>query len=859
MAAGALVALTTVAGAPARAAEPVTVRVPGGVYATVTEGAVVLGNEVVERRWARDGLRTTALVDKRRGGRTWSRGHRDFTLSLTTGAVGSESFRVESVEVVRLPRDGLRAVMRLGQPGGTLTATRTVEAYPDVAGFRTQTTVTSSTARELAAATLDELAVGESRPTLHAFRAGADWRNPDWPGPAVWVGYSPAGDWRETRTAGPGAALEAGAQWVSTSLGRRSAFMVMERNDFPSSRAQYDGQVAVLRVDWSRDVVSLGPFEGDAHVESPGAGGGRRRLLRPGVPFRIEPAFTGVATHADDEPWQFHRYLAGHRMVPYPKAVIFNSYRTQDGSRSTGAHDDMDFPTMAAVAPIARRLGVETFVLDDGWQSLSGDWEPNSPEHPDPRWDGVPGSKLSPRYPDSDFRAARDAIAPMRLGLWMSPLEFHPSARVAAQHPEWRCEPFASGVGAQHAATPNEGSNESGIIPWSTAAIADQEARVRRAIERWGVRYFKFDFMVWLDCAGQGDLYDLHDQFLAMVDRLQADHPEVTFQLDDTNDYRLFPFESISRGPLWFQNGTRPPDQQLHNLWSLSPWLPPYALGQHVLGGEHWRDHPVDTLMAAALLSHLTVWTDLRKLPDEVVAQAAPWVDFYKRHRSTLAQMTYPLLDDPLRKGWTALQPWDPEAGRGALLAFRQDGEGESRRIALRNVPPGRRFTLREAPSGRLVGSVTSEELTEGLRIELPRKRMARVLLIDAVGGRCRDRVPPRSRFTRRARQASRSGVRLGGRSRDRGCGGRVRRVRVALGRAVGSRCRWLSRGNRFGPPVSCLRTRYLPARGTRRWTFRRRVRLVPGRYTAWVRGIDAAGNVERKARRRNLVKFVVR
>ena len=79
-----------------------------------------------------------------------------------------------------------------------------------------------------------------------------------------------------------------------------------------------------------------------------------------------------------------------------------------------------------------------------------------------------------------------------------------------------------------------------------------------------------------------------------MLDRLQRDHPDVTFQIDETNDYRLFPFESVARGPSWFQNGSPEPDQLLHNLWNLSPYVPAFSLGQHFLGGSAWERHPVD-------------------------------------------------------------------------------------------------------------------------------------------------------------------------------------------------------------------------------------------------------------------------
>jgi hypothetical protein len=229
-----------------------------------------------------------------------------------------------------------------------------------------------------------------------------------------------------------------------------------------------------------------------------------------------------------------------------------------------------------------------------------------------------------------------------------------------------------------------------------------------------------------------------------MLDRLRRDHPEVTFQIDETNDYRLFPFESAARGPMWFQNGTPSPDRLLHNLWDLSPWVPAAALGQHFLGGQQWKDHPVDTLMAVALLSHMTFFSDLRQVPPQVLDAARPWVDFYLRHRELLAGVVYPLLADPLQKGWTALQSWDPEVGQGALLAFRQDDGEATRTIALRNVPPGRRFKLLTGPDDAPAGTVTSAQLSAGIDVTLPAKGQARVLLIvpDSPAGTSQGSIP---------------------------------------------------------------------------------------------------------------------
>jgi hypothetical protein len=693
------------------------------VYASFSPTEVVLGNSVAERRWSRAELRTTALVDKRGGGRTWSRNSRDFSIRVGPQDIGSEMFAVDSVTVAPLARGGLRVTMAISGPG--LTGTRVAEAYPGVAGFRTQTTLESPVGLTIAAATLEQAGVGSVTPAIHALRAGADWRDSEWAGPQVQFGDPHAGTWRDTKRAGAGQALEGAAQWIEGDSGGRRLFMVMERNDMPSSWAAYDGATASLRAEYARDVISIGPFEEMAHVENPNPDGGRTRTLRPGEPFALEPAFVGFGTGDADAFWQWSKYLQRHRIEPYRHEVTFNTNNIDSNKRSTGAKDDTDLATVQQLAPIARKMGIETFIHDDGWQARSGDWCPDSPDCPEPRTGTDP--KFTPRFPDSEFRAIRDAIAPMNLGLWMSPQHFHPSANTWKAHPEWVCHPTGTGLLVYNTLDQTGSSNEAGLAQWSVAALPHVESRIREAITKWGVRYFKFDFMVWIDCPGLNDLYEYHDQVLAMFDRIRRDHPGVTLQIDETNDYRLFPFESVARSPSWFQNGSPGSRVLLHNLWNLNPYVPGFSVGQAVLGSYKTED--VDMLLAASLPSHIMVWTDIRELPAAVVDKAASWFAFYRRFRGELSQMTYPLVADPLGNGWTALQAWDPEEARGALYAFRQQSDDGTKRIALKNVPPGLKFDLFEGPSGKLVDGATSAELTRGLDIALEKGR-ARVLAI---------------------------------------------------------------------------------------------------------------------------------
>jgi hypothetical protein len=135
--------------------------------------------------------------------------------------------------------------------------------------------------------------------------------------------------------------------------------------------------------------------------------------------------------------------------------------------------------------------------------------------------------------------------------------------------------------------------------------------------------------------------------------------------------------------------------------------------------------------------------------------------------------------------------------------------------------------------------------------------------------GRCRDRVRPRSTLRARHVRRSRRGIALHGRTSDRGCAasaalagrrGKVARVYVSVAKVRGRhRCRFLRRGGRLGPLGNCRRPVLFRARGTTRWRLTLHAHLPRGTYRVVVRAYDVAGNKERPARGRNIVRVRVR
>ncbi|HVT34579.1 MAG TPA: alpha-galactosidase [Nevskiaceae bacterium] len=730
---------------------------PYAVKFEVSADRIVAHNGLVERVWSRAPFLTQSLTDLRNH-RAWSQASADFSIALATISFSSDALQVSGDPVVAdLPNGGRRLTLTLGPtlaalfpPGFSIT--RTVELYPGVAGMRSSTQVTSTLPVAMSGYTLDQAVPGNNiTATLHAFHAGSDWRDPEWTGPQLVIGDAQPGDWR---TDVSGATASGTAQWMSLSdASDARLYYVMERNDYASSEMSYDGNTAAARVDLSRDVIYLGPLEEQLHVGNPGSGPGRERLLLPGTPLQLEPVYTGVALGADDEALQHYRYLAGYRMPPYPRAITFNSNGVDANAISTGAKDDLNFTAFQQQLPIAAQIGIETFVFDDGWQGRSGDWCPDSvsddPACADPR--RGTDAKFDPRFPDAEFKAVQALLISkqMKLGLWMSPLHFNPQAVAFKNHPEWACLPIDAALLAEQENGPYDGSNEAGILQWNAAGVSPDgsrfidflEGRIRTAIDDWGVRYFKFDFTAWLDCAGPGttDLYGYRETFMAMLDRIHADHPDVTIQMDETNDYRLWPFEAIARGPTWYQNGSPSTAEALHANWVLAPYVPLYALGRNALNAGTLKDYSAGYQMAVALLSHVTFFNDLKSIPADAIPVVKQWTDWYKAHRADIAALAYPLTpDDPLAGDqWAAFQTLDPVTGNGVLLAYRQDAEADTQTVKLRNIADGN-YRLHLAPDEATTQDYSAQQLRDGIALSIGAKRQAQVWRIEQLQGAAR-------------------------------------------------------------------------------------------------------------------------
>ena len=132
-----------------------------------------------------------------------ARGARARATSRVGAAIGSEAFAVSRVDRQDLPRGGVRLTMTLtGVPG--MTVKRIAEAYPGVAGFRTQTIVEPVAGLAIDHAVLEEAAPGARHAGApRAARRRGLARPRSGRGPSCSSAIRTPGTWRETTTGGP--------------------------------------------------------------------------------------------------------------------------------------------------------------------------------------------------------------------------------------------------------------------------------------------------------------------------------------------------------------------------------------------------------------------------------------------------------------------------------------------------------------------------------------------------------------------------------------------------------------------------------------------------------------------------------
>jgi alpha-galactosidase len=357
----------------------------------------------------------------------------------------------------------------------------------------------------------------------------------------------------------------------------------------------------------------------------------------------------------------FHTYERSLAAHPSHQPVVLNVWEA--------VWFDHHLPRLHEIADRAARVGIERFVLDDGWfhgrrddTAGLGDWwvDPDVwPEGLTPIAEHVRGLG-------------------MQFGLWFEPEMVNPDSELYRAHPDW--------ILATGARVPQLHRNQL-VLDLSRPEVWQHvHDRVHEVLSSAPVDYVKWDHNRELLEAGsavRGGASAVREQTLAfyrMLDSLRDLHPGIDWESCASGGGRidLGVLERTQR--VWTSDMTDALARQHIQRWT-SQLVAPEYLGAHVsspVAHQTGRSLPLDFRAGTALFGAFGVEWDLSTATEDELTSLAAWVDLHKRFRPLLhsGRMVRPESADPavLLHGVVAAD------GAEALVAHVQLDESASNR-----------------------------------------------------------------------------------------------------------------------------------------------------------------------------------
>ncbi len=444
------------------------------------------------------------------------------------------------------------------------------------------------------------------------------------------------------------------------------------------------GEVWAVHLGWSADVRHRTDRITE-HVTALGAG----ELLRPGeirlasgASYRTPKAyFSWSAAGLDGVAERFHTWMRSRPQHPSgPRPLVLNTWEA--------VYFDHDPAYLERLARRAAEVGVERFVLDDGWflgrrddTAGLGDWEVDPVVWPE---------GLEP------LAELVHALG-MQFGLWFEPEMVSLDSDLARAHPDWLL--------ANPASVPSpEGLS---FRTQYVLDLANPEAfeHVRRQMSalvgRLGIDFIKWDHNRDLVEAVHDGAPGTHAQTLAayrLIEQIKSEHPGLEIESCSSGGGRtdLGILERTDR--VWASDSNDPVERQDIQRWT-ELVLPPELIGAHVgpsPAHSSGRSTALSHRIATSLQGSAGFEWDLLSCTEEETERISEFAALYKELRGLLhtGTVVHPDAVDPaLRVRGVVAADRSEAVFTVATVASPEDALIE--RLRLDGLDPERRYTVR--------------------------------------------------------------------------------------------------------------------------------------------------------------------
>ncbi len=290
------------------------------------------------------------------------------------------------------------------------------------------------------------------------------------------------------------------------------------------------------------------------------------------------------------------------------------------------AYFDFDEEKILRFAEKGRKLGVELFVLDDGWfghrdndRSSLGDWFVNYKKLPH----GLDG--LSDRIHEMG----------LMFGLWFEPEMISEDSELFRAHPDWRiCVPGRPAHPARHQF----------VLDLSRSEVREYIiASVSRVLEGARIEYVKWDmnrsitdaYSTSLAPDRQGEL--MHRYMLGLyeiLETLTTRFPNILFESCASGGGRYDPGMLYYMPQTWTSDNSDPL-HRIHIQYGNSMVYPASSMSAHV--SEKARRYPLDFAGAVAMAGRFGYELDVTRLDEKQEAEIRRQIEFDKSIRELVA------------------------------------------------------------------------------------------------------------------------------------------------------------------------------------------------------------------------------
>jgi alpha-galactosidase len=380
------------------------------------------------------------------------------------------------------------------------------------------------------------------------------------------------------------------------------------------------GEVWAVHVAWSGDHTTYAERmpEGDAHLGGGELLGAGEVLLGDGESYATPWLYAAWSDAGIDGVGdRMHSLLRSRPSHPRtPRPVVLNTWEA--------VYFEQDLDTLLRLADAAAGIGVERFVLDDGWfrgrrddRSGLGDWTVDAV-----RWPGG-------LHPLVDHVRSLG----MDFGLWVEPEMVNLDSDLARAHPDW--------ILRGREELPATWRHQQVVDLQNPAVFAHLRDALLALLDEYPIAYLKWDHNRDLTDVAHDGRPAVHGQtqaLYALLDSLRAVHPEVEIESCASGGGRV-DLEVLERTDrIWTSDCNDALERQSIQRWT-QLLVPPELMGAHVgapVAHTTGRRHGLAFRAVTALFGHFGIEWDLTSLSDAERAELARWIAFYKQMRPLL-------------------------------------------------------------------------------------------------------------------------------------------------------------------------------------------------------------------------------